>query len=227
MSGINRRKCCCGGGGEPATACCNVCNKCCYGNTSTVTITYSITGITPGCPSVGADVPLSATVTLPFNQCVTFTESAAIWQSLNGIHAVFANNQFGACADTSGVPWFLQFTSLITGRSWFVQYFPGPDCGPFPGPHANGDCGPLIEGDCCGASGSIETALFNNGGGIESGDGDALCTATLTYTITVNNNRCCRCTGGNCVPTSDDSLGSGCDETNECTASQDDDCGGI
>lgn len=222
--------CDCGcGGGEPATTCCEVCTKCCFGDTSSLTVEWEITGITAGCAGL-TNAPTSGTIETVGTFCASgnsmnwgssLTEDVP--PSIIAGGGVFS---IDLCGAVSGTPWTISISGA-DGSFWQTGWISGAENDDFPD-NVDGLYGDLIDGDCCGASGTAMVGLYGAPGqppGRNTGDGDARCAATITFTITVNNNRCCRCTGGDCTPTSDGSLGSGCEETDDCTALQDDDCG--
>lgn len=81
------------------------------------------------------------------------------------------------------------------------------------------NCSPLLvyfsgSGNCCGGTLSV----------MVEPDSCASSGITGSATLTMQSNKCCRCSDGSCVPTSDGSDATCGSSSNDCTAAQDDDC---
>ena len=163
---------------------------------------------------VGCNAPPPPPVCGGCGDCCFSDQSVAV---INGVSCVRVPAVFGGVAWGDGGRNFIEYN--CASSCWRYCTTGRPLTCIDPGVEASwvwenaSSCLTGGTGDCCGFS--AVGNWYNINCGAEAG--------TLDVVMTLNN--CCKCSGGSCSPTSDNTA-SVCDGggINTCTASQDDDC---
>ncbi len=161
---IARYKCkCCGGG--PFTCAGNNTDRCCYSTSSTVTVTWSISGGTSGLAT--------GTYTIPYDT----GGGTGYWTSPAAIPGYSAEVTHG---DSNGLPFD------PPEGIWLITLVGASDNLTFEYVYSGGSWDSSLDGKCCGFSTTLTARHFNS----DSSSGEDFGKST-TVTVVINNNKCC------------------------------------